>query len=196
MAGLDKIIERIAQDSAAKCDSIIFEAQSEAQKIKDAAAKQAEDDKAAIVEAANKEAKAIVDMAESGAELEGKKTLLATRVEIIEKAIDVASEKLGVMPDDEYFAALYALVKKYAQGGEGIMHLSKKDLGRLPKDFDKKINEGLEKGAKISVAKTPADISDGFVLVYGDIEINCTFEALVADARDAIKDELYSIIFA
>ena len=88
MAGLDKIIERIAQDSAAKCDSIIFEAQSEADKIKDAAAKQAEDDKAAIVEAANKEAKAIVDMAESGAELEGKKTLLATRVEIIEKAID------------------------------------------------------------------------------------------------------------
>ncbi len=196
MAGLDKIIERIAQDSAAKCDSIIFEAQSEAEKIKDAAAKQAEDDKAAIVEAANKEAKAIVDMAESGAELEGKKTLLATRVEIIEKAIDVASEKLGVMPDDEYFAALYALVKKFAQDGEGTMLLSKKDLGRKPKDFDKKINEGLAKGAKISVAKDPANISDGFVLVYGDIEINCTFAALVDDARDAIKDELYSIIFA
>ncbi len=196
MAGLEKIIERIAQDSAAKCDSIIFEAQNEAQKIKDAATQQAEDDKAAIVEAANKEAKSLVDMAESGAELDGRKLLLATRVEIIDKAIEVASQKLGIMPDDEYFAALYALVKKFAQDGEGTMLLSKKDLGRLPKDFDKKINEGLAKGAKISVAKDPADISEGFILVYGDIEINCTFAALIEDSRDAIKDELYSIIFA
>ena len=196
MAGLEKIIERIASDSAAKCDGIIFDAQNEAQKIKDAAAQQAADDQAAIVEAAKKEAKALVDMAESGAELEGKKNLLATRVEIINKAIDVASKKLGDMPDDEYFAALYALAKKYAQSGEGTMLLSKKDLGRLPKDFAKKINEGLAKGAKISVAKDPADISDGFILVYGDIEINCTFEALIEDSRDAIKDELFSIIFA
>lgn len=196
MAGLEKIIERIASDSAAKCDGIIFDAQNEAQKIKDAAAQQSSDNQAAIVEAANKEAKAIVDMAESGAELEGKKELLATRVEIINKAIDVASKKLGDMPDDEYFAALYALAKKYAQSGEGTMLLSKKDLERLPKGFDKKINEGLEKGAKISVAKDPANISDGFILVYGDVEINCTFEALIEDARDAIKDELFSIIFA
>jgi len=196
MAGLEKIIERIASDSAAKCDGIIFDAQNEAQKIKDAAAQQSSDNQAAIVEAANKEAKAIVDMAESGAELEGKKQLLATRVEVINKAIDVASKKLGDMPDDEYFAALYALAKKYAQSGEGTMLLSKKDLGRLPKDFDKKINEGLAKGAKISVAKDPSNISDGFILVYGDVEINCTFDALIEDARDDIKDELFSIIFA
>lgn len=196
MAGLEKIIERIAQDSAAKCDGIIFDAQSEAERMKSAAAEQAEKDKAAIVEAANKEAKALVDMAESGAELEGKKLLLATKGEVIEKAIDVAFKKLGTMPNDEYFAALYALVKKYAQGGEGVMRLSEKDLGRLPKDFEKKINDGLEKGAKITVSKDPADISDGFILVYGDIEINCSFEALIEDSRDAIKDELNSIFFA
>lgn len=196
MAGLEKIIERIAQDSAAKCDGIIFDAQNEANKIKDAATQKAEDDKALVIEAANKEAKALVDMAESGAELDAKKELLATRVEVINKAIDVAFQKLGAMPDDEYFAALYALVKKYSQDGEGTMLLSKRDLGRLPKDFDKKINEGLAKDAKISVSKDPANISDGFILVYGDIEINCTFEALIEDSRDAIKDELYSIIFA
>lgn len=34
MTGLNKIIEKIAQDSAAKCDGIIFNAQNEATKIK------------------------------------------------------------------------------------------------------------------------------------------------------------------
>lgn len=196
MAGLDKIIERIAQDSAAKCDGIIFDAQSEASKIKDAAARQAEEEKAAVVEAAGREAKALVDMAESGSELETRKLLLGARVEIINKAIDVAYQKLGAMPDDEYFAALYALARKNSQSGEGVMYLSQKDLGRMPADFDRKINDGLSDGSRITVSKEPANISDGFILVYGDIEINCTFEALIEDSRDAIKDELYSIIFA
>ncbi|MDD6807663.1 MAG: V-type ATP synthase subunit E [Oscillospiraceae bacterium] len=195
MAGLNKIIERIAQDSAAKCDGIIFDAQNEATKIKEAAVIKVNDDKNAIIDAANKEAKAIVDMAESGAQLEGKKVLLATRVEIIEKAIAMASEKLASMPEEEYFAAIYALVKNYAQAADGQMLLSKKDLGRLPSDFEKKINADL-KGGKITVSKDPADISEGFILVYGDIEINCTFDALIADAKDDIKDELYNIIFA
>lgn len=195
MAGLNKIIERIAQDSAAKCDGIIFDAQNEATKIKEAAVVKVNNDKAATIDAANKDAKALVDMAESGAQLEGKKVLLATRVEIIEKAIAKASEKLASMPEEEYFAAIYALVKNYAQDAEGSMLLSEKDLGRLPKDFEKKINADL-KGGKITVSKDPADISEGFILVYGDIEINCTFDALIADAKDDIKDELYNIIFA
>lgn len=196
MAGLNKIIERIAQDSAVKCDGIIFDAQNEATKIKEAAVVKANNDKETIVAQANKEAKGLIDMAESGAELECKKVILSTKVEVIEKAILAAAEKLNDMPEDEYFAAIYALVKKYAQAADGEMVLSKKDLGRLPSDFEKKINTGLPKGAKITLSKEPANISNGFILVYGDIEINCTFEALIAEKRDEIKDELYSIIFA
>lgn len=120
--------------------------------------------------------------------------ILATKVDIINKTIDEAEKKLANMPEDEYFAALYALVKKYSQAAEGEMLLSSNDLGRLPKDFESKINEGLADGAKITVRKTATNISQGFILVYGDIEINCTFDALIDDARDDIKDELYSII--
>lgn len=196
MTGLNKIIEKIAQDSAAKCDGIIFNAQNEATKIKEAALELANEEKDAVISEANKEAKVIVDTAESGSELENKKMILAKKVDIINKTIDEAEKKLAKMPEDEYFAALYALVKKYSQAAEGEMLLSSNDLGRLPKDFESKINEGLADGAKITVRKTATNISQGFILVYGDIEINCTFDALIDDARDDIKDELYSIIFA
>lgn len=196
MTGLNKIIEKIAQDSAAKCDGIIFNAQNEATKIKEAALELANEEKEAVIAEANKEAKVIVDTAESGSELENKKVILATKVDIINKTIEEAERKLANMPDDEYFAAVYALVKKYSQAAEGEMLLSSDDINRLPKDFESKVNEGLADGAKIAVSKTPANISQGFILVYGDIEINCTFDALIDDARDDIKDELYSIIFA
>lgn len=196
MTGLNKIIERISQDSVAKCDSIIYDAQNEAAKIKNAAIAEGDAEKQKIIEQANAQAKAIIDMAESGAQLATRKELLATKIDIINDTINSALEKMKAMPDKEYFAALYSLVKKYAQGSEGVMLLSQKDLGRKPKDFEKKINEGLPNGAKLKVSDKPAKIGEGFILVYGDVEINCSFEALVEDSKDALKDTIYNIIFA
>lgn len=196
MAGLNKIIERISQDSVAKCDSIIFDANNEAAKIKNAAIVESDSEKQKVVEAAEVQAKIITEMAESSAQLATRKKLLATRVEIINNAINTAYEKMKAMPDNDYFAALYSLVKKYAQDSEGTMLLSQKDLGRKPKDFDKKINEGLLKTAKLIVSDEPANIGEGFVLVYGDVEINCTFDALIEDSRDDLKDKIYNIVFA
>ena len=99
MTGLNKIIEKIAQDSAAKCDGIIFNAQNEATKIKEAALELANEEKDAVISEANKEAKVIVDTAESGSELENKKMILATKVDIINKTIDEAEKKLAKMPE-------------------------------------------------------------------------------------------------
>jgi len=196
MTGLNKIIERISQDSVAKCDSIIFDANNEAAKIKNVAVAQGDAEKQKVVEAAKAQAKTITEMAESSAQLATRKKLLATRVEIINDAINAAYEKMKAMPDNDYFVALYALVKKYAQDLEGTMLLSQKDLGRKPKDFVKKINEGLSKNAKITVSDKPANIGEGFILVYGDIEINCSFDALIEDSRDELKDKIYNMIFA
>ena len=196
MAGLDKIIERIAQDSAAKCDGIIFDAQSEASKIKDAAARQAEEEKAAVVEAAGREARTLVDMAESGSELETRKLLLGARVEIINKAIDVAFKKLGAMPDDEYFAALYALAIKYSQSGEGVMYLSQKDLGRMPSDFEENLKKALAaKGAECILSEKPENIASGIFLDYGNIAIDCSFESVIEEKSDIYKEKISEIIF-
>lgn len=196
MTGLNKIIERISQDSVAKCDGIIFDAQNEATKIKNAAIAEGDALKQKAIDEANAQAKIILEMAESGAQLNTRKKLLATKVDIINNAIDAALDKMKAMPDKDYFAALYSLVKKFAQDSEGMMLLSKKDFDRLPKDFDKKINEGLQKGAKLTVSDKPANIGEGFILVYGDVEINCTFEALIEDSRDELKDTINNIIFA
>ncbi|MEG1244405.1 MAG: hypothetical protein RSD17_06190, partial [Oscillospiraceae bacterium] len=82
MTGLNKIIERISQDSVAKCDSIIYDAQNEAAKIKNAAVAEGDALKQKFVEDANAQAKTIIDMAESGAQLSTKKKLLATKIDI------------------------------------------------------------------------------------------------------------------
>lgn len=196
MTGLNKIIERISQDSVAKCDGIIFDAQNEATKIKDAAVAEGNSLKEKAISQANAHADTMINMANSGAQLATRKQILSTRIAIIDEAINVALNKLNSLPDKEYFAAIYSLVKEYAQDSEGTMYLSKKDLDRKPKDFDNKVNKELPKGAKVVVSKEPRDIEQGFVLAYGDIEINCTFKALIDDLRDELKDEIFKIFFA
>lgn len=196
MTGLNKIIERISQDSVAKCDEILFDAQNEASKIKDAATVEGNKIKEKAIDDANSHAETMINMANSGAQLATRKQLLATKIDIIDSALNSALNKLRSLPDKEYFASIYALVKEYAQDSEGTMYLSKKDLDRKPRDFEKKVNEQLSKEAKIKVSSEPRDIDAGFILAYGDIEINCTFIALIEDARDELKDEIYNVFFA
>ena len=40
------------------------------------------------------------------------------------------------------------------------------------------------------------DIENGFVLVYGDIEINCTLRAVFDERMDNLKDLLRPLLFA
>lgn len=196
MTGLNKIIDKISQDSVAKCDGIIFDANNEATKIKNAAIAQGDAQKQEIIKEAKAKASAIIEMANSSASLEIRKNLLATKVEILNDTIDSAYEQMKAMPDKEYFVAIYALVKKYAQNMQGVMVLSQKDLDRKPKDFEKKINAQLPKDAILEVSNKPANIGEGFILIYGDVEINCTFKAIIEDSRDELKDKIYDMIFA
>jgi len=68
------------------------------------------------------------------------------------------------------------------------MLLSQKDLDRLPAGFANRLGD-------ITIAPQPVNISDGFILVYGDVEQNCTFDALVSARLDDIKDALNAYIF-
>lgn len=194
MAGLDKIIEQITQDSALKCEGILKEATAQANDLKAEAAAASKKETDGILAAAAKQAKAIVDMAESGSQMEQKNALLGAKVDIIDKAIAFSKEKLTGSDENTYFDTLAKLVKAYAQDAEGTMYLSQKDLSRLPASFAEKVSTAT--GGKLKVSNEAKDIDSGFILAYGDIEINCSFDALINEQLDTIKDKLNQIIFA
>lgn len=195
MAGLDKIIERIQKNSEINCDSILKDAQKQAEEIRAASKKQSDSDVEKISAETDRKSKEIVDSAVSGSELEGKKEILSAKVEIINNVIDQVSQTLKDLPDDKYFDAVYKLAAKYARPEEGVMYLSSKDLKRLPAGFENTLNSRLKQGS-IKVSKDPKDLDGGFILSYGGIEINCSFEALIEESEDDIKDELSRILFA
>ncbi|NLD29248.1 MAG: hypothetical protein GX658_02525, partial [Clostridiales bacterium] len=177
-----------------KCEGILKEATAQATTIKADAAAASKKDADKVLAKAAKQAQAIVEMAKSGSAMEQKNALLDAKVGIIDEAVSYAKTKLAGTGDSEYFDIVLKLVKAYAQDSEGIMYFSQKDLSRLPADFAEKVSALT--GGKLKVSSEPKNIDGGFILAYGDIEINCSFDALISEKLDGIKDTLNKIIFA
>ncbi|MCL2299936.1 MAG: V-type ATP synthase subunit E [Firmicutes bacterium] len=189
MAGIDNILARIEQDSAAKCAEILANARAEAGEILAAAtARAARENEAALAEARRK-AEACVASAGPRAAQDEKRALLQMKNEVLGQAAASALARLRALPEAEYFGVLARLAAACAQEGPGEMRLSQRDLDRLPAGFAAALGD-------IAIAPQAADIPDGFVLVYGDVEQNCTFGALVSVRMDDIKDALHAHIFA
>ena len=45
------------------------------------------------------------------------------------------------------------------------------------------------------ISQAPADIESGFLLVYGGMDINCTFRAVFEDAADELRDAAGRLLF-
>ena len=195
MTGLDKIIEKILLQSQENCNAILNDASAQVKKIIAEAREKANKESSEIIARANAEAKKIEAVAKSSAESITRNRYLEIRNAILNDIISAAYLEIEKFSDEEYFAMLKRLCIKNVLEGECEMHLNGYDIGRLPDDFEMSINSEIyEKGA-VHICVTPADIDKGFILVYGDVEINCTLKAVFDENMDRLKDMLSTALF-
>ncbi len=194
MTGLEKIISQIEYESNDRCRIIIEEANKKAQGIIDSAEAEAS---GILKESEEQTAKKLENMSQSAvssAELAKSKILLKSKLEIIDDMLDKALNEIRALGDEEYFEIIKSLILNNAKEGEGVLRLSAKDCARLPKDFLSSVNKAL--GDKKIVLGDEADINGGFLLIYGDIDINCSFDAIASSKRDELRDALNSLLFS
>ena len=137
-----------------------------------------------------------VRRAESAAQLQRRRGLLAAKQALIAETLQAALQKLQALPDDEYFAALRTLAVRYAQPGQGTLYFSSRDLARVPQGYEAVLNAALGEGKSVCISPESRPIANGFVLAYGGIEENCSLSALFAADRDAMQDLAGSILFS
>ncbi len=194
MNGLEKIISTIDEQSDTRAKAARQEARESAEKIISDAKAQARNDYDSHMSETEERCRIIANAAQSAAISVKNKTLLNTRVECIYEAINTAVKTLENLPDDEYFELLQRLVKSNAEAKDGELLLNSRDLNRLPPDFINCVNGSLSSG-KLTVCPDGADIDGGFILKYGDIEINCSFSAIAASKADRLKDTAAKVLF-
>lgn len=197
MTGLEKILKAIEDQGQAAADAIIAEAKQTAESILAAAKLDAEKKSSQIAEKSAADVKSAINRAESAAALQEKKILLETKQQIISNIITNARKKLAELPDSEFTDIILKMVKKYSHNRPGTIVFSATDKKRLPVDFSDKLKSALveKPEATLTVSEESANIDGGFLLIYGDVEENCSFDALFSTAKDSLQDKVNSLLF-
>ena len=191
MTGLDKIIEHIKQDAQTEADAKMAEAKAQAEEM---LAKAAEEERAFLADVkARLEAELALkkERAASAAALAERKMLLETKQEIIAQTLAAVKEELLGLPDEAYFEKISAMVKKHALAQDGVIVFSKKDKARIPASFKETL-----KSSRLTLGEETREIDGGFILLYGDIEENCSFDALIMAAKEELQDKVRDFLFA
>ena len=194
MTGLESIINQIAGDGQKEASEILAEARTKAGEIAEDAKARGAEKVRAVLKDGERRAQDIRDRAQSAAELEQRNQMLVFKQELIREAVDAAKTSLENAPDEEYFSTLLTLYKRFAQEGRGEMYLNKKDIDRLPDDFLARMRNAVPE-AEVTISPKPQKIESGFLLVYGGVDINCTFRAIFEDASDQLRDAAGKLLF-
>lgn len=197
MAGLDKMISQILEDASREASVITKKAQEEADAI---LAKAEEEIKKMESDSKEKQMamkKSQEERALSSSQLKKRQTILLAKQQIISDMIGSAYEELLSLNDDAYFVMIEKMLHKFALAKAGQIYFSEKDLKRMPSGFEAKIEEIASKNSgSLTLVKEGKDVDGGFILVYGGVEENCTFKALLNAKRDELADKVQRLLFS
>ena len=193
MSGIDKILEEIRINSDNTVNEIINKAKTEADNILAQANIEADRELENLKTQCELECKNIIERANSSANLIEKKAILETKQKIIFDTINIAHSSLLSLSDDEYFKLIIKMIERYSSGNNGQILFNEKDIGRLPLHFSEKISK-VSKGT-LKVGDIPVDIDGGFILSYGNIEENCSFNAIFDGNREVLQDKINKLLF-
>ncbi|MDR1017342.1 MAG: hypothetical protein LBM02_01390 [Lachnospiraceae bacterium] len=197
MAGLDKMKEQILSEAKATASENIKKANEESEKILSKAKAELEKEVAEISKKSQVAVKSYQDRVISGIDLKRRTELLGAKQEVISEVLDKAYASIKDMETEEYFQLIKKLLEKYVQKDAGEIYFSKKDLDRIPSGFESEISKiAEEKGGKLTLASEAKNIADGFILVYGGIDENCTIKAMFDAKRDELSDSVYKMLFS
>lgn len=189
MTGLEKILAEIAADCNRACENIKDKADKKNERTLIAAKLKAAKTVADGKEAGEKNAQNIIERAKSAAELQSRTRMLETKQECIKTALENARQFILSLSDKDYFSLILEMLRKQEVKEGGVIRFSKRDLSRMPEDFEAKLPKEL------SLSKEPVDIDGGFILVFGMVELNLSFKSIFSEKAEILSDEVSKILF-
>lgn len=198
MNGIEKITERIAAQSDADVKALMGRANAQAKAIYDGYQAAADQDYADTLKKGESDAAQRVERLGSVAQLEARKLQLKTKQEMLAEAYDLAYKKLLDLPEDQYAQLLTRLAVNASQTGTEALVFSETDRSRYGKRVVIAANELLEqqgKAGKLTLSEESRPFQGGLYVQNGNVEVNCTFAALIHLEKEQTAKDVAGILF-
>lgn len=220
MNGIDKMTALILSEAEAERDAKLEKATAEAEALLDGYRKEAEELTAIEAEKTAGEVNALIERAKASAAQTERNRLLERKSELLDAAYASALDQLcsdEAAAKDEYLTMLKAifdavLAEELAAEQNAIdndlygeyeapecytIRLNQRDGGAIGAALLKYAQKATAKANKtIVLDEQSAPIKGGFILVCGDIELNCSLELYMNKVRTATEGEVCGILFA
>lgn len=222
MTGLDKITSKILADANEDARRTLEAAEAQCRQI---AAEHSERETAicsALNDEAEREANDVISRAKSSAALEKRNITMAARSRLVDAAFARARERLLGQTRGDYTAFLARLtcsafaeqveterVNRELYGDDDMpeiecyeLILNASDRAKLGRDVLGAVRNQLagrvprELVERLTLADEEANIEGGIILRYGNVEINCSVEMLLAGLRDELEAAVCGALFA
>lgn len=196
MTGLDRIEEKILEEARMEADAILEKARTEADGIRQEVREETDREVELRKDRAGSEQRIRENRIQSACDRIRRRILLEARLGVIGDILEKSLNTIRQADPEGYFQALEKLLVQNIRPESGTMYLAAKDLESMPETFGDRVAAIAQKaGGTLEIAKTPGSIPDGFVLVYGGIEMNCTLRALFDERRERMQDAVNEILW-
>ncbi len=190
---LEKIIEKIREETRKEAESLVAKAKAEEQDITSRGAEKASREKEIRVQEArdgfqNEQLRTI-----ALARLEARKRILKTRAEIIDLVFENALEHLRSLGMDEHRKLIHGLLGGFTPQApcDIVIHEPEKD--RYSLILSQIWGSVFIKFCKIVTVKK--SLGGGFLLKTRGMELDCTFPNLLKEKRTSMEQEVSRILF-
>jgi len=198
MNGIEKILAHIKSESDAECEEIKREAAEECKRIADEYAKTEQDEYRKLVDSGTADAGRRLERLNSLAVLESKRHVLMTQQEMVTATFEHAAKALLELPEPEYIDFLVKQACAASLNGTETIILSPADRDRIGNEVLGAANSALQaagRNASLTLSDNTANIRGGLILSGGDIEVNCSIDALVEEYRNELSPSVASVLF-
>lgn len=220
MNGITKITDKILAEAKTAEQAALEQAAAKASAILAEGEEKAEAARERIEERAAREGESIVSRAKSAAAMNRRNIDLAVRGELIDEAFAQAFAQIEALPTEEYRAMLCrmlcdALIEQLRSDAESrALHgdevetvdayeiiLNDADHYAIGQSLAEEARRALTgridavEVRKLVLSPKTKKMRGGVILRCGDVEINCSLEAIFAQTRAAREAEVCSILF-
>ncbi len=199
MNGIQKIIDRIEADAAAEQAQIKADAEARCAEIEAQYTETAQAEYQKIITDGEKLIKQRLERQTSAAALEAKKQVLAAKQEMVQAAFERAARLLSELPDAQYIKLLAQLAADASRTGSEMLAFSARDVSRVGESVKNEANALLRqssKDANLTVSPDVRNIRGGVIVINGNIETNCSLDALVSMQRNALSGRIAEKLFS
>lgn len=192
MNGLERITSRIEAEAKSEIRTIVETGRKEISAAVDGWVQKIEAERRELAERNEKAAAEREERLKSAAEMDARKTILATKQELVEAAYDKALDQLCALSGQEKIDLLADLLVRASFSGTEEAVFSAADSADGAKAVEK---ANAASGKKLTASKDTAPIRGGFILRDKNVEVNCAFETLVRLQKAETAGAVAKILF-